>query len=96
MPRRAKQIFLERQRYRLRRIMDAVRLLPVIGVVLWMTPLLWPARGAPSADRVTTSEALLYIFAVWCALIAATALLWARLRTAPEDVDAPLDDAGAD
>ena len=62
-------LFLERRRYRQRRLMDAVRVLPIFGVALWMIPLLWPARGAAPNDEVTTSEALIYIFSVWCPLI---------------------------
>jgi hypothetical protein len=87
VPAGATPVFLERRRYRLRRIKDAVRILPVVGLVLWMIPLLWPAADAAKVDGVTTSQALLYIFAVWSALILASGLLWSRLSTAPEEAD---------
>ena len=63
-------------------------MIPLVGLVLWMIPLLWPTETAPPADRVTTSQALIYIFAVWCALILASAVLSNRLRQAPEDLEA--------
>ncbi|MFC6584470.1 hypothetical protein [Sulfitobacter aestuariivivens] len=34
-------VFLERRRYRARRMMDAVRLLAFLGIALWMVPLMW-------------------------------------------------------
>lgn len=61
--------FLERRSYRQRRLMDAARLLPVLGVVLWLIPLLWPQRDpAGEVAAVSTSNAILYIFGVWILL----------------------------
>ena len=61
--------FLERRSYRQRRLMDAARLLPLLGVVLWLIPLLWPQRDpAGEAAAVSTSNAILYIFGVWILL----------------------------
>ncbi|MDX5401781.1 MAG: hypothetical protein LPK02_05410 [Rhodobacterales bacterium] len=61
--------FLERRRYRQRRLMDAARLLPLLGVVLWLIPLLWPQRDpAGEVAAVSTSNAILYIFGVWILL----------------------------
>lgn len=62
---RPRPLFLARGTYRQRRLRDAARLLPVLGGVLWMIPLLWP-RGA---DGQLVSVALLYIFGVWAGLI---------------------------
>lgn len=75
--------------------MDAVRLLPVIGVVLWMIPLLWPSKNAVSSDEVTTSEALLYIFGVWFALIVCSGFLWFRLRGGAGDAEQQMDEDDA-
>ena len=63
----------ERQTYRRRRLMDIARLLPVLGVLLLSLPLLWPEASAHPAwrDGVSMSTAIVYIFAVWVALIAA-------------------------
>ena len=43
-------VFLERETYRRRRIMDAARLLPLLGVALFALPLLWPKPGDPGGD----------------------------------------------
>ncbi|MEX0340213.1 MAG: hypothetical protein AB3N11_14380 [Arenibacterium sp.] len=63
-------LFLERSSYRRRRLRDAARLLPILGVFLFFLPLLWPeqtseAGGAPPA----MSSAITYVFGAWAALI---------------------------
>ncbi len=65
-------IFLERQSYRRRRLLDAARLLPIMGAALFAVPLLWPRAGG-GADGVPTSSAILYIFSVWAGLIVVNA-----------------------
>lgn len=74
-------MFLERRSYRMRRIMDAVRLWPLVGLALWMVPLLWPLPGDP-ADPIPMSVALRYLFCVWLVLILGTGALWWRTRRA--------------
>lgn len=67
---RSPSVFLERQSYRRRRLMDAARLMPVLGALLFAVPLLWPAAGDPGgAAPMPTSGAILYIFTVWAVLI---------------------------
>lgn len=64
--------FLQRQNYRRRRLIDTIRMLPVIGAVLWAVPLLWPtSEGAQpqQGDMVSTADAILYIFGVWLGLV---------------------------
>ncbi|WP_339636628.1 hypothetical protein [uncultured Sulfitobacter sp.] len=80
-------IFLEKRGYRQRRMLDAVRLLPFLGLMLWMVPLLWPVPEIlPDATPETTepaiamSVALRYLFGVWALLILATWALWRRTR----------------
>ncbi|OZB15097.1 MAG: hypothetical protein B7X55_10160 [Rhodobacterales bacterium 34-62-10] len=69
MRERATPLFLERRSYRQRRLMDAARLLPLLGVLLWLIPLLWPQRDpAGEVAAVSTSSAILYIFGVWVLL----------------------------
>ncbi len=68
-------LFLERESYRRRRLMDGARILPVIGLVLFLLPALWRAETGPE----TASEAL-YLFAVWALLILTAALLARPLR----------------
>ena len=75
-------IFLERRSYRFRRLMDAVRLLPFLGLALWMFPLMWPLSDVTvaGASGMSTGTALRYLFGVWFALIVITWLLWRRTR----------------
>lgn len=78
-------LFLERRSYRRRRLMDAARLLPVLGASLFMIPLLWQDAAVPVADGevdrgVTTSGAYLYIFLAWGILIACAAAFGHILR----------------
>lgn len=79
-------VFLERRSYRRRRMMDALRLLPVLGVLLWMLPLAWPtpSAGPVTPDAMAMSTAMIYVFAVWLLLIALAFTLWSFLRTRPE------------
>ena len=67
-------VFLERSGYRRRRLVDAIRMVPVLGVLLWAVPLLW-TKGATAS-----SAALLYTFGVWALLVLAAALLSRGLR----------------
>ena len=85
-------VFLERQSYRRRRLMDAAKLLPLLGVLLFAVPLLWPGpetgpeagavAGQAGAGRVAVrmSDAIQYIFLVWAALIGASALFGLSAR----------------
>jgi len=72
-------LFLARQSYRRRRLVDATRLLPVLGGLLLALPLLWQGGAEPWL----TSRIGLYLFAVWFGLIAAAALLGRWLAPLP-------------
>ncbi|MEY8830492.1 hypothetical protein AB9K34_19140 [Sedimentitalea sp. XS_ASV28] len=76
-------VFLERQSYRRRRLMDAARILPLLGAVLFALPLLWPSvsDGAAQDAGVTMSAAIVYVFSVWAALILAV-LIFGRMTRA--------------
>ena len=91
----APPVFLERQGYRRRRLMDAAKLLPIFGAALFAVPLLWP--DVPSGDDtepVRLSGAMLYVFSVWAILIALAALfgvaarLWGQSASSQPDPDA--------
>ena len=90
-------VFLERQSYRQRRLIDAARLLPILGVLLLAVPLLWPEGsefelGEGSAGQgLPVSQAMIYIFSVWAGLAIASALLVWRLSV--EEVER-LDSGG--
>jgi len=88
MSERRTPLFLGRVSYRQRRLADAARLLPVIGGVLMVLPLLWP-RGE-EAGAPATSTAMIYIFGVWALLALIAGILSARLDpNAAGDGDAP-------
>lgn len=72
---RRSPLFLERENYRRRRIMDAARVLPVLGFVLILLPVLWTQGG----QMGTASEAI-YVFGLWLGLIVVAALLSRPLR----------------
>lgn len=57
-------VFLERRSYRRRRMGDAAMLLPVLGAVLLVIPLLWQSE----AGGARTTDVMLYIFGVWVLL----------------------------
>jgi len=73
-PKRA--LFLARAPYRRRRLRDAARLLPVLGLFLLLLPLLW----APDARMALTAGDVIYFFAVWLVLIALAAAFAPGLR----------------
>ena len=82
-------VFLERASYRQRRMRDAARMMPVVGILLWTIPLLWP-RASP--DAPTSAFTMLYFFGVWVVLILLSALLSYLLRrgepeTVPDKAD---------
>jgi len=78
-------VFLERESYRRRRFMDAARILPIVGLVLFLLPALWRREGDPN----TAGEAL-YLFVVWGGLILGAALLARPLRRADMARNGPL------
>lgn len=74
-------LFLARRTYRLRRLSDAARMLPIAGAVLFAVPLLWETEG------VRTTRAMFYIFGLWIVLAVIAGVISARLRpTESEDI----------
>jgi hypothetical protein len=82
-------VFLARETYRRRRLIDALRLLPVIGLFMFLLPLV----GGTGYVR-STAQSGFFIFAGWFVLIFATWLLGRLLARAPGAGD-PLE-AGSD
>lgn len=72
------RLFLERRSYQRRRLIDAVRLLPFLGGVLWLVPLIW-TDASGDTHAVGVVEASAYIFVVWGGLTGLSALLVSRL-----------------
>lgn len=70
-------IFVERRTYRLRRLQDAMRAIPVLALMLFSLPLLWGIPGA----AVSASSVLVFLFGTWLGLsLAAAGLGWALVR----------------
>ncbi|WP_299283183.1 hypothetical protein [uncultured Tateyamaria sp.] len=86
-------VFLEQRGYRRRRLMDALRLLPIAGIALWLLPVFWPtvADGPDAPEPMAMSSAIVYVFVVWIGLIMAAFALWAVLF-ARRDTSADQDD----
>lgn len=76
--------FLAERSYRRRRLVDAARLLPVVGLILVLLPILWRPAETAAPD---TGFGGVYLFAVWLLLIVA-ALFLARILSAGETPEA--------
>lgn len=74
-------LFLARAVYRRRRLRDAARLLPVLGLLL----MLLPALGRDSSGDVRDA---IYLFVLWALLIAAAAVLAPGLSATDREADA--------
>lgn len=68
--------FLDRSTYRLRRLRDAIRLLPLLGTGLFLLPMIGGA-GALSSGSV-----MIFLFLAWGGMILAAALIGAALERA--------------
>lgn len=77
MNRQRAPLFLHRSTYRRRRLLDGARVLPVLGLILILLPILWTRN---SGDGIA-GEAI-YFFALWAGLIITAALLARPLRRA--------------
>lgn len=76
-------LFLEHRTYRRRRLLDAVRLLPFVGAILFLAPALMPR-----AAQMDLSGRVVYIFAAWSLLILAIALTSRAARGVGADAEA--------
>lgn len=62
---------------------DVAWVLPVVGLLLFLVPLLWP-KASPSHG---TSDAILFLFGVWFLLILCAAALARYLQFDPSGED---------
>jgi len=67
------------------RLRDAATLLPIVGLLLLMPPVI--TLFAVEADVAGVPLIVVYLFGVWLALIACGAWLARRLARPPEDAD---------
>lgn len=69
-------------------MMDALRLMPLLGLVLWMVPLLWAVPEANGqGTAMPMSDALRFVFGVWAAMVLAGWALWCRAPDPQGDAD---------
>ncbi|MEX3014922.1 hypothetical protein [Gymnodinialimonas hymeniacidonis] len=68
----ASRLFLERRRYRLNRLQDAARLLPILGLILIFGPIFIRGTGD---EAESLSVTLVYYFGIWIGLIVLSALV---------------------
>ena len=83
MARPPEPVFLERQSYRRRRVGDGAKFLPLLGLVLFLLPILW-------SHEATTAGGIVFLFTVWAGLIAVVAVLsrfLAKAEPLPDDPD---------
>ncbi len=67
-------LFVARESYRRSRIIDAIKLVPVLGALLFLIPILNMSSGS-----ATTFSGLLYLFLSWLGLIGLSAYLARRV-----------------
>ncbi|MDJ1007284.1 MAG: hypothetical protein QNJ13_05605 [Paracoccaceae bacterium] len=80
MAREVRPLFLARQSYRRRRLMDIARLMPFLGAFGFLLPVLW-------AGSARTSSGMIYLFAVWGLLILGLALMAGPISRAEAEPD---------
>lgn len=79
-PKVPQPVFLQRTSYRQRRLRDAAKLVPFLGIVLLAIPMAWTSGDA---DEKIGSSGLIYVFGVWVVLIVLTAILSGLMRADP-------------
>jgi hypothetical protein len=93
---RPNRLFLERRGYIQRRVIDGAKLLPIVGLILFMVPLIWSRTG--DANAIGTSNSTIYIFCIWLGLIVLGAILANRItasgaaqenKSKPDTIGAP-------
>ena len=82
--------FVARESYRIRRLMDAARFLPVFGLMLLLLPLM---RGTSGPEAPPTAAESVYLFSVWIGLVLVAFLMSLVLRRTldpPKSAQPPL------
>ena len=88
-PLSVRRLFLGRASFRLRRLRDASRMLPVVALLLLMLPLL---KGG--AEDARTSGVLLYLFGLWAMLVLFSAILSVQIIGTDDDRSGSGSDGG--
>jgi len=83
-------LFLQRQSYRRRRLTDAIRLVPVLGALLFLIPVLNMSDGSGS-----TLAGGIYLFLSWLGLIVLSAVLVRKINRPQSEKSEAGDGTGA-
>lgn len=75
-------LFVARRAYRRRRLIDAARMLPVLGFGLMVLPMLWAPKDGSASETATDG---IYLFVIWGVLIVGARLLAPGLDSPPPD-----------
>ena len=84
-------LFLPRPEYRRRRLVDAARLLPVLGMFLLLVPLLWGSQENGERDLAGNG---IYLFVAWALLVGLAAWLAPSLADAADGAEGQVGDVG--
>jgi len=92
----SRTLFLERRVYQNRRLGDAAKLLPIIGMLLFVMPALLLGTPGAGNETGTTALRLVYFFFVWICLIGTCATIARGLAGAdtPYEENRAGDDEG--
>ena len=77
-------LFLPRPDYRRRRLVDAARLLPILGGFLVLLPVLWMPQDRGGRDVAGDG---IYLFVIWAFLVGLAAWLAPSLADAADGAD---------
>lgn len=80
---RSRPLFLEKTHYQRSRAMDAARVLPVVGFLLLLMPILWTGNTG-----IGVMHSALFIFGLWVVMIVC-AMFLSRLLRDPTPSAAP-------
>ena len=69
------KLFVEPRNYRARRMVDGLRILPIVGIFLIAMPLFWGG----SKTSIKSSDVMLFVFAVWAILIVINCIMTRRI-----------------
>ena len=69
------KLFVEPRNYRARRMVDGLRILPIVGIFLIAMPLFWGGSETP----IKSSNVMLFVFGVWAILILTNFIMTRRI-----------------
>jgi hypothetical protein len=86
-PRPAAPLYLARESYKRRRLIDAQRLLPIILFLLYLLPLVWGGEDSGSPIGLGV-RSYVHVFVIWGCAIGSVAFITRALMRADASLDA--------